>query len=180
MLLLSALAVGGDPDYAQVEKGRQLEFPRDHGSHPEFRTEWWYVTGWLEDAQGRPLGFQVTFFRSRPGIGGENPSRFAPRQLIVAHVALADPAKGRLAHEQRIARAGFGLAQAAEGDTDVRIDDWRFQREAGRYLARIPGRELSLDLVLDIIQPPLLQGEAGFSRKGPDPRSASHYYSVPQ
>ena len=180
VLLLCPLALGAEAEFAQVVKRRALEFPRDHGSHPAFRTEWWYVTGWLEDSQGKPLGFQVTFFRTRPGHEGDNPSRFAARQLLIAHAALADPAKGHLVHDQRMARAGFGLAEAAEGNTNVNIDDWHFSSEPGRYLARIPAREFSLDLVLDISQPPLLQGEAGFSQKGPDRRSASYYYSVPQ
>jgi len=179
-MLLWPLALAAEAEYAQVMKGRELEFPRDHGSHPAFRTEWWYVTGWLEDSQGKPLGFQVTFFRTRPGRKGNNPSRFAARQVLIAHAALADPAKGRLIHDQRVARAGFGLAEAAEGNTNVSIDDWHFSRESGRYLARIPAREFSLDLVFEVSQPPLLQGEAGFSPKGTDPRSASHYYSVPQ
>ena len=179
--MLAVFAASGvETEYAQVLPGRALEFPRDHGAHPAFRTEWWYVTGWLEDGKGRPLGFQVTFFRTRPKLAGENPSRFAARQLLVAHAALSDPAAGKLAHDQRVARAGFGLAEAAEGDTDVKLDDWRLSREGGRYVARIPGREFSLDLVLDFDRPPLLQGEGGFSRKAPDPRSASHYYSVPQ
>jgi predicted secreted hydrolase len=178
-LLLWPLVLGAEP-YPQVLPGRGLEFPRDHGSHPGFRTEWWYVTGWLEGDGGRPLGFQVTFFRSRPALKKENPSRFTARQVLVAHAALADPARGKLLHAQRVARAGFGLAEAAQGDTDVRIDDWRLAREPGRYLARVSARELSLDLAFEITQPPLPQGEAGFSRKGPDPRSASHYYSVPQ
>lgn len=179
-LLLWPLVPTAQPQYAQALPGRVLEFPRDHGSHPAFRTEWWYVTGWLADAKGRSLGFQVTFFRTRPGVKGENPSRFTAREVLIAHAALADPQTGRLIHEERVARAGFGLAEAAEHDTEVRIDAWRLAREPGRYLARIPGRELSLDLAFEITQPPLPQGESGFSRKGPDARSASHYYSVPQ
>ena len=71
--------------------GKNLEFPRDHGAHPEFRTEWWYVTGWLEDETAHAFGFQVTFFRSRPGVAEASESRFAPKQLLFAHAALADP-----------------------------------------------------------------------------------------
>jgi len=74
---------------APVVPGHSLEFPRDSGAHPDFRTEWWYVTGWLTDDQGLERGFQVTFFRVATGIGADNPSRFAPRQLILAHAALA-------------------------------------------------------------------------------------------
>jgi len=136
------------PDFAQVTPGRRLVFPRDHGAHPDFRTEWWYVTGWLDGPTG-PLGFQVTFFRTRTGLGEVNPSRFAPRQVLFAHAAISDPRVGRLLHGQRIARQGFGL----EG----------FQ----------------LDLVLTPTQPILLQGEGGFSRKGPRPEQASWYYTLP-
>ena len=93
---------------------RALAFPRDHGSHPAFRTEWWYVTGWLRDAREREFGVQVTFFRTRPGVAEESASRFAPTQLLFAHAAIADPALGRLRHDERAARAGFGLAQATQ------------------------------------------------------------------
>ncbi len=72
-----------------------LAFPADYGSHPEYRTEWWYVTGWLETPGGESLGFQVTFFRTRPGLAEDNPSAFAPRQLIIAHAALSDPEHGQ-------------------------------------------------------------------------------------
>src|SRR5208282_5735493 len=77
--------------YAAVTPGRTIEFPVDYGSHPEFRTEWWYVTGWLSTRGGETLGFQITFFRTKPAIDADNPSAFAPRQLLVAHCALSDP-----------------------------------------------------------------------------------------
>ena len=79
-------------EYAQVTRGRELRFPRDHGAHPEYRVEWWYLTGWLEPG----LGFQVTFFRARPEEESANPSRFNPRQVLFAHAALA-PSGQRLA-----------------------------------------------------------------------------------
>src|SRR5262249_56487386 len=87
-----------------------------------------------------------TFSRARPGNGGDNPSAFAPRQILLAHAAIADPARGRLVHEERAARAGFSLAEAEENRTGVWIDDWRLEQEGDRYRARIPGRELDLDL----------------------------------
>ena len=176
---LALLARGVDADgYPDVVPGRALEFPRDHGAHPAFRTEWWYVTGWLR-AGAQALGFQVTFFRSRPRIAEDNPSAFAPRQLVFAHAAIADPAVGRLLHDQRAARAGFGLAEARAGTTDVRIDDWSLVLTGPVYRTRIAGREFALDLEFAPSQPILLQGEAGFSRKGPLPGQASYYYSRP-
>ncbi len=191
IVLAAVLVLGGtdaraaDDDglaggFAPVLPGRSLVFPRDHGAHPEYRTEWWYVTGWLALPGGGQAGFQVTFFRSRTGIAPGNPSRFAPHQLVFAHAALSDPALGRLCHDQRAARAGFGLAEAAEGDTRVAIDDWSLERRGGVYSTRIAGREFRLDLEFTPPGPPLLQGEAGYSRKGPRPAQASWYYSRPQ
>jgi predicted secreted hydrolase len=166
--------------YPEVRPGVSLRFPADHGAHPAFRTEWWYVTGWLETPDGQPLGFQVTFFRSRPTPGDENPSAFAPDQILFAHAALSDPKIGRLLHDQRIARAGFGLAEAAVGDTAIVLDDWKLIRAAdGRFHATAPGQGFSLDLVFTPTQPVLAQGEGGYSRKGPLPAQASHYYSLP-
>ena len=174
-LLARAAVADGYPD---VVAGRALEFPRDHGAHPAFRTEWWYVTGWLR-AGGRDLGFQVTFFRSRPRVAEETASAFAPRQLVFAHAAIADPAVGRLLHDQRAARAGFGLAEAREATTDVRIDDWSLALAGPAYRTRIAGREFAFELEFAPTQPILAQGEAGFSRKGPARGQASHYYSRP-
>lgn len=165
--------------FAPVVPGYAIHFPRDAGSHPEFRIEWWYVTGWLDETSDQPLGFQITFFRARPDLQQNNPSTFTPRQVIIAHAALSDPRRGRLIHTQRAARAVFELAGAALGDTRVWIDGWRLNRQADGYRAEISAQEFSLDLVLHATQPPLLQGENGFSRKGPALESASYYYSVP-
>jgi predicted secreted hydrolase len=177
---IAAPAGGHDPQYAPVEPGVALLFPRDHGSHPAYRTEWWYITGWVQDERGNPLGIQVTFFRNRPLLQEDNPSSFAPRQLLFAHAAVADPRHGRLLHDQRAAREAFGLAYASEDSTDVRIDDWSLRLAGDRYRAQISSRELALDLAFEARQPLLLQGHAGFSRKGPRPGQASYYYSRPQ
>src|SRR5262245_31673287 len=123
LALVVARAIATD-DYPRVEAGHTLSFPRDHGSHPEFRTEWWYITGWVKDRAGGDYGVQVTFFRHRPRIAEANPSAFAPKQLVFAHAAIADPTLGRLRYDERAARVGFGLAEAAVDTTRVVIDDW--------------------------------------------------------
>jgi predicted secreted hydrolase len=161
--------------YPQVNPGYRLHFPRDHGAHPEYRVEWWYVTGWLD----QPYGFQITFFRARPEEESPNPSSFNPRQILVAHAALSDPKRGRLVHDQRAARAGFSLAQAETERTGVWIDDWSLVLEGTRYQARIAARDFDFDLTL-FARELVLQGEAGFSRKGHRPEEASYYYSRPQ
>ena len=178
--LLCAGRVVAAEGYPPVIPGRPLVFPRDSGAHPEFRNEWWYVTGWVRDARGTAYGVQVTFFRNRPRVAEANASRFAPRQLVFAHAAIADAALGRLRHDQRAAREGFGLAAAAEASTDVRIGDWSLALIEGAYVARIEAREFRLDLRFARTQPVLLEGEAGFSRKDENPANASYYYSEPQ
>lgn len=165
--------------FSPVLPGYTIRFPHDEGSHPEFRTEWWYVTGWLQHAS-KPLGFQITFFRTRPEIKDDNPSAFTPQHILIAHTAISDPALGKLQHDQHAARAGFSLAAAGQGRVDVWIDDWSLQQKNGVYHARIPARDFQLDIVLTATQPPLLQGTNGLSRKGPRAESASYYYSLPQ
>ena len=167
-------------DYAQAKPGVELQFPRDHGSHPQFRTEWWYLTGRIKDTRGGKLGIQITFFRNRPRVAEDNPSRFAPRQLLFAHAALADAGNGKLLHDQRAARAGFDLAEAKEGSTNVAIDDWSLRQTADGYSASIAAREFVYALEFKRTQPVLLQGDRGLSRKGPLPAQASYYYSQPQ
>ncbi len=172
-------AGGASADYAAVIPGQPLTFPRDYGSHPSFHTEWWYITGWLTTGGGDPLGFQITFFRTKPAIDAANPSAFAPRQLLIAHTAISDPKRGRLWQDQRIRRAGLGLAEAAEGDTHVWLDDWSLRRQAGAYHAAVAAENFSLQLTLTDTQPALLNGIDGVSRKGPAPGAASYYYSLP-
>ena len=178
---------------------RALRFPADHGAHPDTHIEWWYVTGWLSASAGPAdklepeFGFQVTFFRTRTGLAQASTSRFAARQLVFAHVALTDLASGAhgggLLHDQRAAREGFGLVQtpAAAGSQVVQLRDWSLQRspattsdEAGGLRIAVRTDRFALTLALAGTQPILLQGDAGYSQKGPDPRQASHYYSEPQ
>ncbi len=180
LLLVADRTLAAKDDYPRVTPGRALAFPRDHGSHPEFRSEWWYITGWLADGTDAPYGVQVTFFRNRPRVAEDNPSAFAPRELIFAHAALVDPRFGRLRHAERAARTGFGLAGASEETTRAWIDDWSLVLADGAYVATIAAREFTLRLRFAPTQPLLPQGEGGYSRKGPDPREASYYYSQPQ
>lgn len=178
--LLAMLGLIGAAPFAVVRPGVALTFPRDHGAHPEYRTEWWYVTGWLDGPGGRHRGFQITFFRTATGIAAASHSAFAPRQILFAHAALSDPAIGHLLHGERIAREGLGLAGASMRDTDVAIDDWHLRRlPDGRFAAHVAGQGFALDLTLTPHQPVLAQGDHGFSRKGPAIQSASRYYSLP-
>ncbi len=177
-LLLCALAALPAPA-AWALPPRALQFPRDFGSHPGLRTEWWYITGHARSGT-REFGFQLTFFRSRAEGTQDMRSAFAAKQLIFAHAAITDLEGRKLWHDQRIARAGFGIASASEADTDVRLRDWSLVREDGRYIARLPAAGFALELRFTPTQPVLPQGTGGLSRKGPEAAQASYYYSEPQ
>jgi predicted secreted hydrolase len=184
-LMLGMAGATGWQGMAHALPPRVLAFPRDHGSHPGLRTEWWYITGHAR-AGAQDWGFQVTFFRSRVDAAQGIQSAFAAKQLLFAHAALTDLQGRRLHHDQRIARAGFGVAQASEADTAIRLQDWSLVRSdlpdgpGGRYTTRIQGEHFGLQLQFDATQPLLLQGREGLSRKGPESTQASYYYSQPQ
>ena len=163
---------------------KTLEFPRDYGSHPDFRTEWWYVTGHAKSGT-RDFGFQVTFFRTRvEGTQGMQ-SKFAAKQILFAHAAVTDVQGKKLLHDQRILREGLDVASASTADTRVQIKDWTLVRTAdGRdgkgYKAQVAGEGFKLALQFQPTQTVLLQGDKGLSRKGPEEKQASYYYSEPQ
>lgn len=161
---------------------RALAFPRDHGAHPDYRVEWWYLTGLLDDvATGSAIGLQVTFFRLRTAIDPANPSRFAAQQLLFAHAALAEPARGSLLVDQRIARVAAGAARISPADTDLGLQRWTFARRGdGRYECHLPARGFTLRFTATPSQPLLLQGQAGYFPKQDDAGYGSYYYSAPQ
>lgn len=158
-----------------------MRFPADFGAHPQQAIEWWYLTGLLGAPGGPPqFGYQLTFFRLPGPAPADHPSGLAAKQLLLGHVALSDLGAGRQQHAQRLMRALPGVAQAAVGDSDLRLRDWTLRREAGGYRAAFNGPGFAMRLELDAPEPPLLQGDGGLSRKGPDPAQFSHYYSRPQ
>lgn len=185
--LMPPLQAQGTHQPGDALRPRPLSFPRDHGSHNETRTEWWYLTGHARGASGRDFGFQLTFFRSRVDEARALQSRLAARHLLFAHAAITDVQNGELVHDQRIARwngeppARTGQAVfASVNDTHIELRDWHLLREpAGDYTMRVASEALQIELRARPQQAWLLQGEAGFSRKGPDPAQASFYVSQP-
>ena len=148
--LSASLAAGIFAGYAPSAHAlpeRTLAFPRDHGAHPDFATEWWYITGYASaaSAKGEPrdFGFQVTFFRKTIPATQGMASKFAAKHIVFAHAALTDVQGKKLHHDQRIARTGFGIAQPSEATTDVKLRDWTLKRLAdGSYESRISARDL--------------------------------------
>lgn len=176
-------------DWVNALPARKLSFPRDAGAHPDFATEWWYITGYA-NAAGQPaaLGYQVTFFRSRVASTQNMRSNLAARQLLFAHAAVTDVQGKKLWHDQRIARWSgepggsnpADTASASEQDTNIVLRDWSLRRLGDNLQARIPAGDFTLSLNFKATQPVLLQGKDGLSRKGPEEKQASYYYSLPQ
>jgi len=175
--LAAGMAAGAGPVFALPAK--VLQFPHDFGAHPDFRTEWWYITGHA-NAGAREFGFQLTFFRSRVDGTQGMASKFAAKQLIFAHAAVTDVTGNKLWHDQRIAREGFDIASASTQGMALKLRDWSLQSQGRTHSARLPATDFALNLQFTETQPVLLQGKQGLSRKGPEEKQASYYYSLPQ
>lgn len=183
-----AEAMSGDTTgYARADRVRAFSFPADHGPHPDFKTEWWYVTGNLRatDGSGRRFGIQFTVFRSAlaPDTArGTRESPWAADQLFMAHVALGDSAAGRFYYEERFARGAAGLAGAQADPMRVWLGPVEM-RQAGPLVfngavpMRLTGsaQGAAFDLTARPVKPLVLQGDRGLSQKGPEPGNASYY-----
>jgi predicted secreted hydrolase len=153
-------------------------FPRDHGSHPEFRTEWWYFTGNLRDPANKGFGYQLTFFRQGVLFKAKDPNHpWAIRDLYLAHFTLTDVSAGRFWYAERVSRKGPGLAGADEKGMHVWLLNWMAKMEGKKISleARQQGMELYLDLVPQ--KPLVFHGKNGLSQKGPAEGQASYYFS---
>lgn len=178
-----------DERFARADAPREFRFPDDHGAHPEYRTEWWYLTGNLETGSGRHFGFQMTFFRFAIAADpAARPSAWAADQLWMAHFAVTDTAAGRFYADEKFERQALGLAGARSTPFRVWLDDWELAStddgagdEGGeawfplRLVAN--GDGFGLDLEIAKGKPLVLQGEDGLDPKGPEPGNASYYYS---
>ena len=163
------------PDgYALPQPGREFVFPRDHGSHPEFKIEWWYLTGHLHAEDGRRFGLQATFFRRADGTAERG-------NIYLAHMALLDVKSGRFIHQERLNRDGWD-ASAAIGSLDVKCGPWslRMDETGSIHVIGSVRADASFELVLKPTKPLVVFGENGVSRKGADPSAASHYLTFPR
>ena len=166
----------GAADYKQALPGYHYEFPRDHFNHPDYRTEWWYYTGNLKSADGRRFGFELTFFRQ--AVAREaNDSPWHIQDLYLAHLALSDLTGHRYYHDERINRAGPGIA-GIDGQTGVIWNgNWQVQLTAAHQTLRALNETFDLQLDLTPAKPPVIQGRDGISRKAAGAGHASHYVS---
>ncbi len=172
-----------NPDFVPARPGYLYAFPRDHGSHEQFQTEWWYFTGHLSGTNGRRFGYELTFFRR--GIDSSeawsNPSSWAMRHLYFAHFALTDEANDQFQFAEKLSRAGINKAGARTDSLDVWIDRWSVKAVAPdhrQFQLQAQAEGFSIDLTVESRKPPVIHGIHGVSRKGQHPEHTSHYYSL--
>jgi predicted secreted hydrolase len=184
---LRYLRTQDDPRFAKANEPRRLVFPADHGSHPQFRTEWWYFTGNLASTDGSLYGFELTFFRvglRPPETDSPRRSAWAKNQIWMAHLALTDAAKQRFVARERIAREALDVAGTEQAPTRVWVKGWSAARaddgEHERWRLSARDEDIGLQLSLATDEAPVLNGEVGLDRKGPAHGNASYYYSLPR
>jgi predicted secreted hydrolase len=183
---LVALADDGSGDQAagflRAEGPVPLDFPAAQGAHPDYQTEWWYYTGNLTAEDGQHFGYQLTFFRRAlvpPALRSGRESAWAADQVYMAHFALTDVTGKRYQALERFARGAAGLAGAVASPYRVWLEDWSVEEVGpGVVRMRAAAEGLALDLLLTDRKGPILQGDRGYSPKGPQLGNASYYYSL--
>lgn len=179
--LVETLAGGDTAGYARALEPRPFDFPLDHGPHPDFRTEWWYVTGNVASPEGRAFGFQLTIFRNAlaPALP-ESPSDWSTRQAYMGHFALTDVRGGAFHAFERFARGAAGLAGAEAVPLEVWLEDWRLEATGpATFPLRLEARDDDVALRLELVEGKAVvpQGDRGLSQKGGERGNASYYYS---
>ncbi len=176
---LAAVPGSRAEDFQKARPGRVFAFPRDHGAHPDFKTEWWYYTGHLKAKDGEKFGYQLTFFRV--GLKKLDPparSAWRANNVYFAHLAVSDLNQGIFTFREKAQRGAMGLAGAEADRLKVWVDDWRLEGKGDEHHLQAKSDGLALNLILTPLKPPVLHGEAGYSRKAAAAEVASHYYSI--
>ena len=180
--LESALGGEADSGYLRALEHREFIFPEDHGAHNGYRNEWWYITGNLETSQGRAFGYQITFFRIALTSDTENKrqSRWATNHIWMAHVALTDPEGSQHISQERLAREAMDLAGVSQNPFKLWVGDWQLQspNTSFPWQINVDGEGFELELNVDALTSPVLQGDRGLSQKNSKPGNASYYYSI--
>ncbi len=175
LVVLLALS-GGAQDYKQALPGYRYEFPRDHFNHPDYQTEWWYYTGNLKSSDGHRFGFELTFFRQ--GVArDQDQSAWHIRDVYMAHFALSDINGRRFYHDERINRAGPGIAGIDERTGLIWNGNWQVQLTQAKQTLRGLNDKFAIQLEITPAKPPVIHGRDGISRKAEGAGHASHYVS---
>lgn len=177
----------GDSGFARALEPRTFEFPADHGSHPAFRTEWWYFTGNLDAADARHFGFELTLFRLAlsPALPA-SPSSLASNQVWMGNLAVSDVARRHFQAAERLSRGAAGLAGVVTPDTPgdagrvIGVEDWSITIADDKVTLEAADEGFGIDLDLTDLTRIVAQGRDGLDAKGPEPGNASYYYSAPR
>ena len=186
ILIALPLTAAESEEYLAVTGPCNLEFPKDHGAHPGYQTEWWYYTGNLNSDDGRHFGFQLTFFRSQASPPGadqewpEKPSAWRTAQVYLAHAALSDVSRKSHLQAEDISRAALEMAgvHQTSNSTTVFLKNWSTHIEAGLHVLTMDSDDFAFKLKFQPIKPPVLHGDRGYLIKGSTPERASCYYSL--
>lgn len=164
-----------DNGFARPDRGTVLQFPADHGPHPDFRIEWWYLTANLTGPDKTDYGLQWTLFRT--ALAPEDGQGWSSPQLWMGHAAVTTPQ----AHfvTERLARGGIGQAGVQADPFSAWIDDWALQGpNFDQMELTASGPDFAFDMALTATGPLVLHGQNGYSIKSAQGQ-ASHYYSQP-
>jgi len=165
-------------DWKQAKNPREWSFPRDYGAHPEYKTEWWYFTGNIDGPAGERFGYQLTFFRSGILQNPASPQNtWSVRDLYLAHLTITDIDRNQFLFEERMSRAGPGLAGAETGRMNVWLLNWSARMEEGKIFLEAGKGEMAIRLNLTPQKILVFHGQEGLSRKGPEEGQASFYTS---
>lgn len=179
ILLHTATQLTAQSPWKQATEPHPWSFPKDHGNHPDYRTEWWYFTGNVLNAAKEALAYQLTFFRQ--GARRDNPplkSRWIFRDLYFAHFAVSHPAQKIFLKDQKTSRAALNLAGAAPDALKIWIEDWRVDElSPTQFLLQADAGNFAVNLLLKATKPPVLHGREGLSQKSSRKGNASHYFS---
>jgi len=164
--------------YRTALPGYRFEFPRDHFSHPDFQTEWWYTTGNLRAADGQRFGFELTFFRQAVSRDTARTGAWDVKDLYLAHLALSDLDGGKFYHTERTNRAGPGIARIDEARGRIWNGNWQIEWQRGDQHLQAIDERFDLRLTLHSEKPPVIHGENGVSQKAEGAGRASYYISL--
>lgn len=180
--LSDLLSDEGEAGYSRATEPREFSFPRDHGPHPDYRNEWWYVTGNLAGNDGERFGFELTFFRFSLAPESELKinSSWQTNQVYIAHFAITDVGADKFHVAQRYSRGSVGLAGATADPFRVWLDDWSIESDASNKPWHLRAHDDQIGLELDLLplKPPVLNGDDGLSQKSDESGNASYYYSI--
>ncbi|HJQ71377.1 MAG TPA: lipocalin-like domain-containing protein [Blastocatellia bacterium] len=164
--------------WREARAGYSYSFPRDHASHAPYQIEWWYYTGNLAARDGRRFGYQLTFFRTGVVPKPANPSRWAVRDLYMAHFAISDIDRESFHWSERLSRAGINWAGADATAYRVWNGDWEARLDGQTHSLAARDEGFALELKLQPSKPEVIHGQNGVSQKGPSEGNATHYYSL--